>query len=131
MFPLIHPVDSIGGTVKDSIEFILQNFGEMNKLWVRMQHQGAVRDRARREKERRNLRQLVGTNLVRLSEMNGVDLPTYKEIVLPRILEQIVNCKDVIAQEYLMDWSEKKTKNKTTQISPLSSFSRAPFTSFA
>ena len=23
------------GTVRDSIEFILQNFGEMNKLWVR------------------------------------------------------------------------------------------------
>lgn len=100
--------------MKDSIEFILQNFGEMNKLWVRMQHQGAVRDRARREKERRNLRQLVGTNLVRLSEMNGVDLATYKEIVLPRILEQIVNCKDVIAQEYLMDWSDKKNnKHKT------------------
>jgi vacuolar protein sorting-associated protein 35 len=85
--------EGIGGSVKDSIEFILQNFGEMNKLWVRMQHQGAVRDRARREKERRNLRQLVGTNLVRLSEMNGVDLDTYKETVLPRILEQIVNCK--------------------------------------
>ncbi len=92
-----------GGTVKDSIEFILQNFGEMNKLWVRMQHQGAVRDRQRREKERRNLRQLVGTNLVRLSEMAGVDLPIYTEHVLPRILEQIVNCKDAIAQEYLMD----------------------------
>lgn len=92
-----------GGTVQDSIEFILQNFGEMNKLWVRMQHQGAVRDRARREKERRNLRQLVGTNLVRLSELSGVDLTTYKETVLPRILEQTVNCRDVIAQEYLME----------------------------
>ena len=45
----------------------------------------------------------VGTNLVRLSEMEGVDLPTYKELVLPRILEQIINCKDVLAQEYLMD----------------------------
>ena len=100
---LFSPCFSIGGSVKDSIEFILQNFGEMNKLWVRMQHQGAVRDRARREKERRNLRQLVGTNLVRLSEMAGVDLPMYKETVLPRILEQIQNCKDVIAQEYLMD----------------------------
>ena len=92
-----------GSTVKDSIEFILQNFGEMNKLWVRLQHQGAVRDKAKREKERRNLRQLVGTNLVRLSEMNGVDLAVYQEIVLPRVLEQVINCKDVIAQEYLMD----------------------------
>ena len=83
----------------DSIEFVLQNFAEMNKLWVRMQHQGAIRDRQKREKERRNLRQLVGTNLHRLSEMRGVNLETYQEKVLPSILEQIVNCKDVIAQE--------------------------------
>ncbi len=92
-----------GGNVKDAIEFILQNFAEMNKLWVRMQHQGAQRDRAKREKERRNLRQLVGTNLVRLSGLVGLTMQMYREEVLPRILEQIVNCKDVIAQEYLMD----------------------------
>ena len=28
-----------GGTVEDAVEFLLQNFTEMNKLWVRMQHQ--------------------------------------------------------------------------------------------
>eukprot|EP00457_Paulinella_chromatophora_P001420 gb/GEZN01001422.1/.p1 GENE.gb/GEZN01001422.1/~~gb/GEZN01001422.1/.p1 ORF type:complete len:813 (-),score=157.46 gb/GEZN01001422.1/:626-2872(-) len=95
--------EGIGGNVTDAIEFILTNFGEMNKLWVRMQHQGALRDRHRREKERRNLRQLVGTSLVRLSELSGVDLPMYKSTVLPRILEQIINCKDQIAQEYLME----------------------------
>lgn len=26
-------------TVADAVEFVLQNFTEMNKLWVRMQHQ--------------------------------------------------------------------------------------------
>eukprot|EP00466_Bigelowiella_natans_P018897 jgi/Bigna1/141636/aug1.64_g16344 len=55
-----------GGDMKDAIEFVLQNFGEMNKLWVRMQHQGALRDLGKREEERRNLKQLVGTALVRL-----------------------------------------------------------------
>jgi len=30
---------SNGGSVKDAIEFSLQNFAEMNKLWVRMQVQ--------------------------------------------------------------------------------------------
>lgn len=89
--------------VKESIEFVLQNFSEMNRLWVRMQHQGAVRDRSRREKERQNLRMLVGTNLVRLSQLQSVDKEVYQTKVLPRILEQIVKCKDVIAQEYLMD----------------------------
>lgn len=92
-----------GGNVKDAIEFVLQNFGEMNKLWVRMQHQGANRDRAKREEERKNIQMLVGFNLHRLSQLNGVDLTSYLDLVLPRLLEQTVNCKDVIAQEYLMD----------------------------
>uniref|UniRef100_A0A7S3Z9X4 Vacuolar protein sorting-associated protein 35 n=1 Tax=Lotharella globosa TaxID=91324 RepID=A0A7S3Z9X4_9EUKA len=92
-----------GGDVKDAIEFVLQNFGEMNKLWVRMQHQGALRDLGKREQERRNLKQLVGTALVRLSEMEGVDMKMYSEVVLPKLLEVTVNCKDVIAQEYLME----------------------------
>jgi vacuolar protein sorting-associated protein 35 len=75
----------------------------MNKLWVRLQHQGHSRDRDKREMERRDLRILVGTNLVRLSQLEGVDLPMYQQTILPSILEQVVNCKDVIAQEYLME----------------------------
>lgn len=75
----------------------------MNKLWVRLQHQGHSRERDRREMERRDLRILVGTNLVRLSQLEGVDLDMYRHTILPSVLEQVVNCKDVIAQEYLME----------------------------
>jgi vacuolar protein sorting-associated protein 35 len=89
--------------VEDSIKFIIQNFTEVNRLWVRMQHQGPVRDRARREQERQNLRMLVGTNLVRLSQLEGVKIDIYENTVLPRLLELIIECKDKIAQEYLMD----------------------------
>ena len=45
----------------------------MNKLWVRMQHQGHSRERERRERERMELRILVGTNLVRLSQLDNID----------------------------------------------------------
>ncbi|KAL7255639.1 hypothetical protein ACSBR1_009717 [Camellia fascicularis] len=90
-------------TVVDAVEFVLQNFTEMNKLWVRMQHQGPVRDKERREKERSELRDLVGKNLHVLSQIEGVDLDMYRDTVLPRILEQVVNCKDDLAQYYLMD----------------------------
>lgn len=75
----------------------------MNKLWVRLQHQGHSREREKREIERKELRILVGTNLVRLSQLDGVDLDMYTKNILPSILEQVVNCKDVIAQEYLME----------------------------
>lgn len=91
------------GNLQDSISFVLTNFIEMNKLWVRLQHQGHSRDREKRELERRELRILVGTNLVRLSQLDGVDLEMYQRTILPSILEQVVNCKDVIAQEYLME----------------------------
>ncbi|KAJ4823695.1 Vacuolar protein sorting-associated protein 35B [Turnera subulata] len=60
-------------TVMDAVEFVLQNFSEMNKLWVRMQQQGPGRVKEKREKERSELRDLV------------------------------VNCKDELAQYYLMD----------------------------
>ncbi|UXI19240.1 transferase CAF17 [Sarcoptes scabiei] len=90
-------------TVMDSIDFVLLNFAEMNKLWVRMQHLGHTRDRERREKERLELRLLVGTNLVRLSQLESVTAEIYSRVVLPGILEQVVSCKDAIAQEYLME----------------------------
>lgn len=78
------------GTVKDSIDFVLMNFAEMNKLWVRMQHQGHSRDRHNREREREELRILVGTNLVRLSQLETVTLEKYQKSVLPGILEQVI-----------------------------------------
>jgi len=91
------------GRLEDSIDFILLNFAEMNKLWVRMQHQGHSRDRERRERERMELRILVGTNLVRLSQLEQVTVQLYSKGVLPGILEQVVSCRDAIAQEYLME----------------------------
>ncbi|KAJ3194022.1 Vacuolar protein sorting-associated protein 35 [Irineochytrium annulatum] len=96
-------IDGPHGTINDSIQFILQNFVEMNKLWVRLQFQGHSRERDKRELERKELRLLVGSNLVRLSQLDGLDLEIFRGIVLPKVLDEIVSCRDVIAQEYLME----------------------------
>lgn len=72
--------EEMTGDINDSIDFVLLNFAEMNKLWVRMQHQGHSRDREKREKERQELRILVGTNLVRLSQLEGVNVEKYKQV---------------------------------------------------
>jgi len=95
--------ESQHGNINDSIHFILQNFIEMNKLWVRLQHQGLSREKEKREQERKELRLLVGSNLVRISQLDGVDLDMYKSFILPSILEEVVSCRDIIAQEYLME----------------------------
>jgi vacuolar protein sorting-associated protein 35 len=89
------------GNLQDSISFTLTNFVEMNKLWVRLQHQGHSRERELRTQERKELQLLVGNNLVRLSHL--VDLETYKNVILQPLLEQVVQCRDVLAQEYLLE----------------------------
>lgn len=38
--------EGAGGDISDALDFLLVNFTEMNKLWVRMQHQGSNRDRS-------------------------------------------------------------------------------------
>lgn len=93
--------DGPEGNLQDSINFILTNFVEMNKLWVRLQHQGHSRERDQRTQERKELQLLVGNNIVRLSQL--VDLPTYKNGILAPLLEQVVQCRDVLAQEYLLE----------------------------
>ncbi|KAF3386348.1 Vacuolar protein sorting-associated protein 35 [Penicillium rolfsii] len=93
--------DGPEGNLQDSINFVLTNFVEMNKLWVRLQHQGPSRERERRIQERRELELLVGSNIVRLSQL--VDLEGYKSGILQALLEQVVQCRDVLAQEYLLE----------------------------
>ncbi|KAK4176141.1 putative vacuolar protein sorting-associated protein 3 [Triangularia setosa] len=89
------------GNLQDSVNFVLTNFVEMNKLWVRLQHQGHSRERDQRTQERKELQLLVGSNIVRLSQL--VDLPAYKNGILAPLLEQVVQCRDVLAQEYLLE----------------------------
>jgi vacuolar protein sorting-associated protein 35 len=100
--------DGPEGNLQDSISFVLTNFVEMNKLWVRLQHQGHSREREQRTKERKELQLLVGSNLVRLSQL--VDLETYKTVILAPLLEQVVQCRDVLAQEYLLEGRQPSSR---------------------
>ncbi|KAJ3212302.1 Vacuolar protein sorting-associated protein 35 [Entophlyctis luteolus] len=98
-----HAEDGPLGSLDTSINFVLQNFIEMNKLWVRLQYIGHSSERDKRETERKELRVIVGSGLVRLSQLDGLGIVEYKTKVLPSLFGEIVSCKDPIAQEYLMD----------------------------
>lgn len=92
-----------GGNIDDAFDFVFSNFSESNRLWVRMQHQGPNKDKQKREKERHDLRVLVGANLVRLSQLEGITVDYYDKTALPRILEHVVGVKDVMSQQYLFE----------------------------
>lgn len=93
------PYEGEGGDVNDAIDFLLQNLSEMNRLWVRMQHlASANKDKEQREIERSELRLTVGENIIRIGHLEGLTYEIYRNVVLPKILEIIVMCKDAMAQ---------------------------------
>merc|ERR1719230_567169 len=92
-----------GGDINDAFDFILTNFMESNRLWVRIQHQGPMKDKQQREKQRHDLRVLVGANLVRLSQLEGMTIEFYKDTALPKLLEHILSVKDTMSQQYLFE----------------------------
>ncbi|KAK1443435.1 vacuolar sorting protein 35 [Babesia gibsoni] len=91
------------GTIQ-SFEFLLLNFKESVRLWVRM-NSGSVNliDQRRKNKERTELGLLVGSNLVRMAQLDGLDAEFYTELALPRILEVVGEVKDMLAKKYVLD----------------------------
>ena len=85
------------------IQFLLTNFIEMNKLWVRYQHQGHSRDFKKRVEERKQLQTVVGSSILRLSQLEAVDIKTFTSEIMPEMLNQVVQCRDKLAQEYVLD----------------------------
>ncbi|XBW37977.1 hypothetical protein QEN19_003562 [Hanseniaspora menglaensis] len=90
------------------VDFLIANFIEMNKLWIRLQYQGQFKEKLTKLKERKEVELLIGYNLVQLTEVldteeEKVAIVLYRENALPRILKQIVSCRDIISQEYLLD----------------------------
>jgi vacuolar protein sorting-associated protein 35 len=87
------------------VEVILTNFREMNKLWVRMQFQGRLRDFDKRKQERSHIRMLIGKNLVYLSNLGETRLSQeiYNNQVLPVLLSQAIASRDIVTQDYLFE----------------------------
>lgn len=65
--------------MNDSVDCIIRNFVEMNRLWIRMQNTKS-RNKDQREKQRKDLKVLVGTNFAVLSQLEGIDSTYYNDV---------------------------------------------------
>jgi len=97
------PYEGSGGTLDDTIKFILQNLEEMNRLWIRLSMGCTGNEKLIREKERNELKVLVGENIIRLSSLNGLSLELYRNEVLPKVITILLESKDTLSQQYLME----------------------------
>ena len=54
-------------------------------------------------KERDQLKILIGENITRLSSLNCITVDVYQNKVLPKIIEIVLESKDSLSQQYLLE----------------------------
>jgi hypothetical protein len=82
-----------------SLGFLLTNFSQMNRLWVRIGNIMASDDcRAQRSE----LSVLLGMNIQRISALSDLTGDWYAEHVLPYLAKHIELCEDDLAQEFIL-----------------------------
>ncbi|MBO6271978.1 vacuolar protein sorting-associated protein 35 [bacterium] len=99
-----------GASPDDTVKFILNNLEEMNGLWIRITNNNAIIngeddnvDIISSLKEREQLKILIGENITRLSSLNCVNVDVYQKKVLPKIIEILLESKDSLSQQYLLE----------------------------
>ena len=94
-------------TTEDAIGFILQNLEEMSRLWRRLSDNTMGEEKMLRERERQDLKILIGENINRLSSLEGLSSDLYRDKILPKLIEIIFekrdNKVDPLSQQYLME----------------------------
>ena len=83
------------------ISLFTQNLREMNSLWIRLN--SLIEDKETRRSQRKELAVIVGDNIMQLASLEGVTLDVYKEKILPKLLEIILENNDKISQEFLFE----------------------------
>ena len=92
-----------GGKFEDTLKVLIQNFEEMNRLWIRISSEVSEHEKNLREKERVELKILVGESINRLSSLDGLTIDIYEKEVLPKLIQIILESNDVMSQQYLME----------------------------
>ncbi|CXI45697.1 vacuolar protein sorting-associated protein 35, putative [Plasmodium berghei] len=106
-----------GGNIDDAFEFLLTNFYESLKLWNRMNDKvipiggniSNIDDNVLKNnkikilKEKMDVKMLVGSILVRMSQLEGMTKQYYIEKCLPKLLLYLSNINDSRIQQYIFE----------------------------
>ncbi|EAY13784.1 hypothetical protein TVAG_468000 [Trichomonas vaginalis G3] len=82
-----------------SLDFLLGNFAQMNRMWVRIEDIMATDSR---REQRVELSVLIGTNIQRISALHGLTINNYSTIILPFLAKHVELCEDSLGQEFIL-----------------------------
>ena len=90
---------------EDSLSFLFENLEEMNTLWIRIPTDAKHLNKPIQvtNKERLDVKHLLGENIIKIASMKGMTFDIYTKVVLPRMKDIIINCKDSISQHFLLE----------------------------
>ena len=90
---------------EDSLSFLFENLEEMNTLWIRIASDAKHLNKPIQvtNKERLDVKHLLGENIIKIASMKGMTFDIYTKVVLPRMKDIIINCKDSISQHFLLE----------------------------
>ena len=107
--------NSIDTTIEYSYNYLINNFKVMNTLWIRIAtttsynntssstYTSTMSEKKVRDYYRTDLKVLIGINLERLSQLEGLNIYDYTHIILPQLLQEVVQCKDTLSQQYIIE----------------------------
>ena len=82
-----------GGTLQDSLAFLLKNLEEMNRSWIRI----------KKEADKLVAKKLMAQSLVVMTSLKGLTLDIYEKELLPKLIEIIFAYNDPLSQEFLLE----------------------------
>lgn len=91
--------DSTESDTEKSLTFLLNNFAQMNRMWVRIED---IMGSDARKEQRKEFSVLIGTNIQRISSLNGITVESYTQLILPFIAKHVEICEDAIAQDFIL-----------------------------
>lgn len=89
--------------IENTLKFIFQNLDDMNRLWIRLSSGSSGNSKLISDNERNELKVLVGENIIRISDLETVDVNIFKNLILPKIISIVLDSKDGLSQQYLME----------------------------
>ena len=95
--------EELGIKFEDTLKFILANLEEMNRLWIRISSDVEGSEKLLRDKERVELKILVGESINRLASLDSLTMEIYEKEVLPNLVQIILESNDILSQQYIME----------------------------
>ena len=91
--------DSTTEEAEQSANYLLNNFAQMNRMWVRIEDLMASDER---KNQRSEFSSLIGKNIQCIANLKNITSKSYTSIIFPFLIKHVELCEDALAQDFIL-----------------------------